>query len=188
MRGTWVSERRYEKDDSYGGNDGDSDTAMARIWWLDMAARVRMGDRPTFDALLNTLESDRLRDVWMPERYDTAGKPVHNGYYHEYPDIIGMVLREMRYGVHLGMSQVTIDPFGAANFDLRLGNLRVSYSPAIVSIVVPGNSERAFTIRGLRAHTHYKLSHGERLVTDAEGTLRFRAPAGRIIDIQHSGN
>ncbi|MGB8011865.1 MAG: hypothetical protein WCF68_09650 [Terriglobales bacterium] len=185
-RGTWVSERRYEKEDCYGDNDGDSDTAMARIWWLDMATRVRLGDRSTFDTLLNTLESDLLRDVWMPERYDADGLPAHNGYYHEYPDIVTIVLREMRYGVHVGMRQVTIDPFGSARFDLRLGNLQVRYSPDEVSIKVPGSSTREFTVGGLRAHERYRLSTGERADTDAEGTLRFRARSGEFIDIRRS--
>ncbi len=44
-RGTWVSERRYEKEDCYGDNDGDSDTAMARIWSAGMATHVRLGDQ-----------------------------------------------------------------------------------------------------------------------------------------------
>jgi len=183
-RGTWVSERRYEKDDCYGGNDGDSDTAMARIWWLDMAARVRMADRSTFDALLETLESDLLREVWMPERYDDTGQPAHNNYYHEYPDVITMVLRELRFGVHVGMREVTIDPFGRANFTLRLGDLRVTYSSAALSVMVPGASDRSLTIRGLRAHTHYEVSDGRRVVTDAEGTLRCRIRAGKLIQIR----
>jgi len=105
--------------------------------------------------LLNRLESDLLRDVWMPERYDAAGQPAHNSYYHEYPDIISMVLREMRYGVHVGMREVTIHPFGSANFDLRLGNLHVTYSLNAVSIEVPGASTRRFIVGGLRPRALY---------------------------------
>lgn len=184
MRGTWVSEQRYEKDDCYGENDGDSDTAMARIWWLDMAARVRLRDHATFDRLLNSLEADLLRAVWMPERYDATGQPAHNGYYHEYPDIISMVLREMRYGVHVGLRDVAIHPFGTADFDLRLGNLHVTYSPDAVSIEVPGASMREFTVGGLPPSTRYTLSTGESVATDTEGTLRFRARAGELIHIE----
>jgi|HubBroStandDraft_4_1064222.scaffolds.fasta_scaffold4250802_1 hypothetical protein len=54
--------------------------------------------------------------------------------------------------------------------------------------MVPGNSERGFTIRGLRPRKYYKLSNGERLVTDAEGTLRFRAPADGIVEIRHGSD
>ena len=179
-RGTWVSERRYEKEDCYGDNDGDSDTAMARIWWLDMAARVRLGDQSTFNRLLDSIEPDLIRDVWMPERYDADGKPAHNGYYHEYPDIVSIVLREMRYGVHVGMREVTIAPFGSSSFEIRLGALHVKYSADRVSISVPGSSVRNFTICGLRPRQRYLLSDGKKLTTDAEGTLHFGAPPANI--------
>jgi hypothetical protein len=188
MRGTWVSERRYEKNDCYGGNDGDSDVAMARIWWLDMATRVRMGDRNTFEALLDNVESDLRRDVWMPERYDAAGLPAHNSYYHEYPEIISMVMREMRYGVRVGMMEVTIHPFDSANFDLRLGKLRVTFSRDAIAIEVPGSTMRAFNVGGLRPRTRYKISTGESLATDAEGMLRFHARAGELIHVARSEN
>lgn len=179
-RGTWVSERRYEKEDCYGSNDGDSDTAMARIWWLDMAARVRLGGQSTFDELLDSMESDLIRDVWMPERYDADGRPAHNDYYHEYPDIVSMVLREMRYGVHVGMREVTVAPFRSSKFEIRLGSLHVKYSADRVAISVPGPSERNFTIRGLRPRQQYLLSDGKKLSTDAEGTLRFKARPAKI--------
>ena len=189
MRGTWVSERRYEKEDCYGGNDGDSDVAMARIWWLDMATRARMEDRATFDTLLASLESDLLRDVWMPERYDAAGLPAHNSYYHEYPEILSMVLREMRYGVHVGVREVSVRPFGATHFDFQFGDLRVAYSPDAVAIKVPGLSVREFTLAGLRPLSRYSVSAGESITTDKTGTLHFRGHAGQLIhlrlDAQH---
>jgi hypothetical protein len=188
MRGTWVSERRYEKEDCYGGNDGDSDVAMARIWWLDMATRVRTRDQKTFTALLDNLEPDLLRDIWMPERYDAGGLPAHNSYYHEYPEIISMVLREMRYGVHVGMMEVTIHPFDAANSDIRLGILRATYSRDAVTIRVPGSSMRDFNAGGLRPGVRYKISTGESVTTDSEGTVRFRARAGELIHIQRAEN
>jgi hypothetical protein len=179
--GTWVSERRYEKQDCYGGNDGDSDVAMARIWWLDMAARVELGDRTTFNSLLEKVEDTLLRDVWMPERYDAQGRPAHNGYYHEYPEIYAMVLREMRYGVYVGMQQLTIRPFDVRHFSLHLGTLRVDYSPARVSLLVPGSSWREFAISGLVPEARYRLSTGQLIATDRRGTLRFHASAGRLL-------
>jgi hypothetical protein len=181
--GTWVSERRYEKQDCYGGNDGDSDVAMARIWWLDMAARVQLDDRATFNSLLEKVEDTLLRDVWMPERYDAQGRPAHNGYYHEYPETYAMVLREMRYGVHVGIERVTIHPFDVQSFSLHLGALRVDYSPARVSLLVPGSSERTFTISGLIPEQQYILSTGQRVAADAQGALRFRASAGKLLVI-----
>lgn len=179
--GTWVSERRYEKQDCYGGNDGDSDVAMARIWWLDMAARVQIGDRATFNSLLEKVEDTLLRDVWMPERYDAQGRPAHNSYYHEYPEIYTMVLREMRYGVYVGVQEVTIHPFDVRSFSLHLGALRVDYSPTRASLQAPGSGEREFTISGLIPRRRYILSTGQRMVTDGHGTLCFHASAGRLL-------
>jgi hypothetical protein len=181
--GTWVSERRYEKQDCYKENDGDSDTAMARIWWLDMAARVRMGDRATFDSLFEKMENYLLRNVWMPERFDAKGLPAHNGFYHEYPEALSMVLREMRYGVHVGMQEVTIRPFDVRTFSLHLGQLRVDYSTERVTILVPGTSARKVTIFELIPNAHYKVERGQSLKTDAHGTLHVSVSAGRLSTI-----
>lgn len=179
--GTWVSERRYEKKDCYKQNDGDSDVAMARIWWLDMAARVRMGDRATFDALFEKTEEDLLKNVWMAERFNALGRPAHNDFYHEYPEVLSMVLREMRDGVHVGMKEVTIRPFAVRNFSLHLGGLRVDYRPERVSLLVPGESVRKVTIAGLTPKAHYVLSSGQHLTADAEGVLDFDGNAGKMM-------
>ena len=181
--GTWVSERRYDKQDCYKGNDGDSDVAMARIWWLDMAARVRMDDIATFDAMFTKIENDLLQDVWLPERYNAAGKPAHNSYYHEYPEIFTMVLREMLYGVHVGVQSVAIRPFGVRRFSLHLGALRVDYSPTRIALTVPGSNERSFVITGLTPGQQYLLSTGQRLTADAQGGLSFTASAGKFLVI-----
>jgi hypothetical protein len=181
--GTWVSERRYEKQDCNLENDGDSDVTMGRIWWYDMAARVQLGDRATFAALLEKIENYEVSNVWMPERFDAQGLPAHNDYYHEYPEVLAMVLREMRYGVHVGMREVTVHPFDVQRFSLPLGTLRVDYSPARVSLLVPGSSERNFTISGLIPERQYMLSTGQRIAADAQGTLRFHARAGKPLVI-----
>lgn len=181
--GTWVSERRYDKRDCYKENDGDSDVAMARIWWLDMAARVRMGDIASFDAMFTEIENDLLHDVWLPERYDSVGKPAHNSYYHEYPEVFTMVLREMRYGVHLGLQGVAIRPFGERKFSLHLGALRVDFSPTHILLTVPGSNERSFIIKGLMSGQRYFLSTGQRLTSDAHGNLNFIASAEKPLVI-----
>ena len=186
-RGTWVSEKRYEKADCYGENDGDSDVAMARIWWLDMLARVRMKDEATFDRLLGNIEGDLLRDVWLPERYDAAGAPAHNGYYHEYPDILTMVLREMRYGIQVGNRDVTVRPFGPSAYRFHMGALQVDYARDEFSVQVPGSGMRRFTVGGLPPFTEYKLSNGENVVSDEDGSLKFAASAGVPVSAERSG-
>jgi hypothetical protein len=177
-RGTWVSEKRYEKNECYGDNDGDSDVAMARIWLLDMLARVRMKDQTTFDRLLSNTEDSLLQDVWLPERYDAGGEPAHNSYYHEYPEILTMVLREMRYGINVGVQKVAVHPFGPRAFRFRMNVLEVDYSTNKVVLRIPGSGKRQFEIGGLVPHQEFKLSSGEHVVTDASGTLKFEAMAG----------
>ena len=177
-RGTWVSERRYEKADCYGNNDGDSDVTMGRIWWLDMLARVRLGDRATFDDTLAALEGDLLRDVWMNERYDSTGKPAHSLYYHEYPEFVTMVLRELRYGVRLGPREVRIAPFGPRRFTMHLGTLKVDYSQTDLSIEIPGGSQRSFLVGGLLPDTAYRLDEKKDLRSNSSGQLHFVARAG----------
>ena len=179
--GTWVSERRYEKQDCYKQNDGDSDVAMARIWWLDMAARMQMSDRSMFDSLFEKMEGNLLENVWMSERFNARGMPAHNGYYHEYPEVLAMVLREMRYGVHVGMEDVAIRPFDAPSFSLHLGGLHVDYSAQKVAVRVPGTGDHIFTISGLMPQKQYLLGSGERITADAQGVVRLHAPAGRLL-------
>jgi hypothetical protein len=177
-RGTWVSEKRYEKVDCYGENDGDSDVAMARIWWLDMLARVRTRDQLTFNRLLTNVEDSLLENVWLPERYDAGGQPAHNNYYHEYPEILDMVLREMRYGVQIGSKTVRIQPFGVHKFRFRMGALHVDYSQTQFTVSAPGQGERRFEVGGLTPHATFVLSSGKTVVTDSEGTLKFESSAG----------
>lgn len=181
--GTWVSERRYGRQDCYKGNTGDSDVAMARIWWLDMKARVQMGDIAAFNALFTKMENDLLQNVWLPERFDAEGRPTHNSYYHEYPEVFSMILRGMRYGIHISEQRVEINPFGIHNFSLNLGNLHVDYSTVRVSLMVPGSSQRTFVIRGLTPHGKYLLSTSKQLTADAHGTVRFTADAGKTLVI-----
>lgn len=181
--GTWVSERRYDKQDCYSNNDGDSDVAMARIWWLDMGARVRMNDHANFDSLFAKIENDLMSQVWLPERYDAEGRPAHNRYYHEYPEVFTMVLRTMRYGVQVGVQSISIHPLGVHQFSLHLGALRVDYSPSRISIQAPGTGSRTFTVAGLMAGRRYSLSTKQHFVADEQGTLRFTASAGEPIVI-----
>jgi hypothetical protein len=72
-----------------------------------------------------------------------------------YPDILSVGLGEIPCGVHVGLREVVIDPFGTTSFDLRLGRFRVIDSPAVVSIIGPSDSARSFTVSGLPVRTAY---------------------------------
>ncbi|MGH8024137.1 MAG: hypothetical protein ACRED1_11175, partial [Limisphaerales bacterium] len=154
-RGTWVSEKYYGPRDCFGGNTGDSATAMARIWWLDMAARRATGDVTNFYKYFRPIQGDLLRRTWLSERYDARGKPIRAPYYHEYPEITAMILREMVDGIGIKINQIQIKPFGIRSFDYQMGNIAVSYRQERVSLHIPGRTERAYEICGLYPNTPY---------------------------------
>ena len=79
---------------------------------------------------------------------------------------------------------MVIDPFGAASFDLRLGNLRVDYSLSALALEIPGSAACRFRVGGLQPRTRYKFSTGKRLETDVKGVLRFNARTGTLIHIR----
>jgi hypothetical protein len=179
-KGTWVSERRYEEADCYGGNTGDSSTAMARLWWADLAARCAQGDRRTFAALYEPVRQDLLDLTWMNERYDEHGRMVRAEGYHEYPGVLDMMLREGYHGITLDLETVTIRPMLSHDFAVSLGQLLVEHSPENVRLRVPGRGERAFRVHGLRPGGGYRMDGGERIEADDDGVVRFGSSAGDI--------
>ncbi len=185
-RGTWTSEKYYGPQDCLGGNTGDSATAMARIWWLDLAARRATGDVTDFYKYFQPIQDDLLQHTWLTERYNADGKSIRAPYYHEYPEITAMVLREMVYGIDIKINSVQIKPFGIHSFHYHMGDLDVSYDQNRVSLYIPGHSDRAYEICGLFPDTRYALSTGKVIVTDHDGTATFKAAAGVTVTLLHS--
>jgi hypothetical protein len=108
--GTTVSERGYTAPEFAFGM-GDSFVAMGRIAYVDALSLKRVNDSARFNTLLSTLHADLLRNTWMYERWQCEGAPTHNPYYHEYPEVVAMMLRDIKYGINLGFNTITIDPF-----------------------------------------------------------------------------
>lgn len=183
-RGTWVSERYYGPEDCFGGNTGDSATAMARIWWLDLAARRSTDDVTNFYRYFRPIQNDLLEYTWLTERYNAEGKSIRAPYYHEYPEITAMVLREMIYGIDIKIDRVQIKPFGIHSFHYQMGDTDISYNQDAVSLHIPGQSERTYQICGLIPESRYALSTGKVIVTDHNGTATFNAPAGLTVALQ----
>jgi hypothetical protein len=185
-RGTWTSEKYYGPQDCFGGNTGDSATAMARIWWLDLAARRATGDVTNFYKYFRPIQDDLIQKTWLTERYNAEGKSIRAPYYHEYPEITAMVLREMIYGIDIKINRIQIKPFGIHSFRYHMGDLNISYDQNRVSLFIPGQSERAYEICGLFPDTRYVLSTGKVIVTDHDGTATFTAPAGETIILRRT--
>lgn len=183
-RGTWTSEKYYGPQDCFEGNTGDSATAMARIWWLDLASRRATDDTTNFYRYFQPIQDDLLQHTWLTERYNAQGKSIRAPYYHEYPEITAMVLREMVDGIDIKINRIQIKPFGIHSFHYQMGDLDVSYDQNEVSLHIPGQSERTYEICGLFPDTRYALSTGNVIVTDHDGTATFRAPTGVTITLQ----
>jgi hypothetical protein len=185
-RATWVSERYYGTADTYGGNTGDSAVTMGRIGWADGHARRAVGDLTTFNNLiLDPIQQQVDTSTWLTERYDCSGNAAHSAYYHEYPEMAVMLMREVRYGINLGLGTATIDPFGPAAYRYHLGDVNVDYSQRQVTLNLPGSGTRAYTVTGLAPTAPYLIlatghQAAERQVahTDSQGTLTFSAPTG----------
>jgi len=187
-RATYVSEKYYGPNDCNAGNTGDSAVTMGRIGWADGLARKRVGDVKTFNTLiLEPLQNDLISKTWLYERYQCQAMPTHNPYYIEYPEVVAMLLREVRYGIDLGFSVVTVWPLGVDSFTYRIGNLYVDYSKSHVElqvttaipkgVIVYGlNADTKFSIVSENTQTHEKIP--QTITTDSEGTLLFTTSLG----------
>ena len=122
----------------------------------------------------------------MTERYNAQGQLIRAPYYHEYPEITAMILREMVYGIDVKIDHVRIQPFGINNYHYQVGGLDVDYRQDRVSLHVPGHSGRIYEIHGLIPLTDYSLSNGRKATTDSAGVLVFHAPAGRTITLRQA--
>jgi hypothetical protein len=183
-RGTWVSEKYYGPKDCYGGNTGDSATAMGRIWWLDLDSRYVTGDMTNFYKYFKPVQNDLLQHTWLTERYNAEGQLTRAPYYHEYPEITAMILREMIYGINVKIDHVRIKPFGMHSYHYRLGAMDVFYSQNLISLCIPGQAVRTYEICGLVPHAEYTISDGQKTVTDSDGSAVFKAPAGQTISLR----
>ena len=197
---TFVSEKYYGPDDTTGGNTGDSWCAMGRIAWFDGLARKRYGDYAGFENfILNPLVDQVIESTWMHERLDCDGLQQHNrtDQYFEYPSVTAMLIREIKYGIKLGISSVTVDPFydpgQDVSFRWHFGDVNIGFSKSSVDVVVPrglsADDTRAtkFTFGRLAINAVYDISNsdncggggsGGNATTDEYGMLTFEAVAG----------
>ncbi len=141
---------------------------QGRIAWFDALTRKRYGDADGFDQhILSPLRAMLLKYTWMHERITCDGKPMVNrtAMYFEYPSVVAMLLRHVKYGVQLGYSNVTVDPFAVPNktFSYRVGDVNVDYSPTLARISVPGNGTRMYRFFGLQPDTKFKISAQRKL-------------------------
>lgn len=205
VRATWCSEIPYtgDADDCYivGGTVcGDSVVTLARIGWVDSLARQRVKDAATVrNVLLAPLQQDLMADTWLNERYDSNGNQVRTDHYFEYPSLITMMLREVVYGINIGLSTVSISPLlldDTPKFTYHIGNIFVQFDPSVVQISLPGDvsqsSVKSCTVDSLLKHTPYKVSNScssatpVTVLSDDNGTVTFDAlfTSGCVITVE----
>jgi hypothetical protein len=90
---------------------GDSSVAMARVFYVDALSLRRVNDAATFSRMLSTMQADQSRNTWMAERYTCEGLASHDPFYHEYPEVIAMVLQKVKYGITVLLDRVEVLPW-----------------------------------------------------------------------------
>ena len=125
-----------------------------------------------------------MQHTWLTERYSADGKLIRAQYYHEYPEITAMILREMIYGIDIKIDHVRIKPFGITSYHYQVGDLDVSYNQNAVSLRIPGHNERTYEIYGLLPNAIYSISTGQKTTTAADGTATFQASVGMTITLR----
>ena len=95
------------------GSACDASVTMARVFYVDALSLRRVGDAATFSHMLSTMQADQVRNTWMAERYTCDGLSSHDPFYHEYPEVIAMVIERVKYGINIGLSTVEVLPWTA---------------------------------------------------------------------------
>jgi hypothetical protein len=188
-KGNYPSEKYYGAKDCYNGNTGDSDVAFGRFAWGDAHARVAVEDKTTFEnIILNPIKEEVLTKTWLTERYNCKGEAVRSTYYHEYPEILTMLLREVAYGINIGLTEVNIAPLTRTDFQYKIGNTEVNYSKEKVSMNLPGNGDRKYILKGLNQNGKYEVTVGgkvkEIVSSDESGIVSFVAPIGTQVQLK----
>jgi len=128
----FVSEGCYDMNHRTGDCSEGDWCSMGRIGYYDGLARKRLGLRESFDDhILAPLQRDVIKYTWLHERYSCQGTQAtaRTAAYFEFPSVVAMLTREVRYGIELGLRRVTIDPLQepGAKFVFAIGNVRVDY-------------------------------------------------------------
>jgi len=95
------------------GSACDASVTMARVFYVDALSLRRVGDAATFSHMLSTMQADQTRNTWMAERYTCDGLSSHDPFYHEYPEVIAMVIERVKYGINIGLSTIEVLPWTA---------------------------------------------------------------------------
>ena len=88
---------------------------------------------------------------------------------------MAILLREIRYGIELSFSNVSVQPMPPQPFHYHIGNVNIDYNPhGTTTIRVPpsgaGGRAREFRLMGMRPSAHYRVVAGTECAAAAEMT------------------
>lgn len=194
-RGTWVSERPFygfDQDkvvpDKVPKLQGDSTSAEGRVALMDARARIAMGDADSLayfnNNLLGPIQDDLLQYTWLTERYTCDGLRERTPFFFEYPCLLSIMLKEMKYGIDFGLVEWSLAPIaGVVPFRWSVGRTDVSHhgphGPVLLSH--PGSGARQISVAGLTPGAKFVGTSGcgTRVtvegVTTAGGVARWNA-------------
>jgi hypothetical protein len=138
---------------------------MGRIAWADGLARKAVGDAANAaffnTSILQPLQYELLSNTWMNERYDAQAAPTHNPFYIEYGEVVAMLLFEVKYGISVGFTYLSVDPLsGVTDYEWSLGGFHVAYHAGGSFVaVLPYSGTKAFTVTRM-APGVYTVSSG----------------------------
>lgn len=112
----------------------------------------------------------------------TLTYPCHR-YYHEYPEVVAMMTRELYYGVNVDTNSVSIDPWAVdpsqPSWLFMINNFYISFSKEIVQLSIPTFEAiwKTWTVTHLQPNATYliedTLGNTQKEISNAEGVLQF---------------
>ena len=103
--------------------------------------------------------------------------------YFEYPSIVAILQREIRYGIEVDFAHVTVNPLMSkpGPFAYHVGNVNVDYKPSGVSTVdvpaAPG-VQKEHRLHGMVANGEYTISAGGSCALTADAAMALASPQG----------
>lgn len=157
---------------------------------MDARARIAMGDASSLEYfnnnLLGPIQEDLLQYTWLTERYTCDGLRERTPFFFEYPCLLTIMLKEMKYGIDFGLTEWNLAPIaGVAPFHWSVGRTDVRHNgrPGPVKLLHPGSGARQISVAGMMPGTKFVATSGcgTRMVkadgvTTAAGVARWNVP------------
>eukprot|EP01052_Picozoa_sp_SAG31_P024701 SAG31_NODE_2119_length_6406_cov_2.443317_2_plen_161_part_00 len=82
--------------------------------------------------------------------------------YFEYPSTVAILLREIKYGIHIGFAQTTVAPLmqTPTAFSYHVGDVNIDYHPDGLTRIntpslTPATQPREYRLHNMKPETHY---------------------------------